>query len=179
MNGQRPSFRNTPGHSSLARRWWLKLVFCWPAPDLIRAAPWHYPRPELAKKYLEIFDIGLTSARGLFAKRRMGKSEFLEQDLIPAAQVEGYLTVYLNLWDARTHTTPSLVSALSRAMEPTGLLKLVKRLNTPLKKVKASGKVPGLAEGSLEAELADDPAVAGPLLSELLRGFDKPTSGCC
>ena len=138
------------------------------------ADPWHYPRPELAKKYLEIFDIGLTSARGLFAKRRMGKSEFIEQDLIPAAKVEGYLTVYLNLWDARTHTTPSLVSALSRAMEPTGLLKLVKRLNTPLKKVKASGKVPGLAEGSLEAELADDPAVAGPLLSELLRGFDKP-----
>ena len=138
------------------------------------ADPWHYPRPELAKKYLEIFGIGLTSARGLFAKRRMGKSEFLEQDLIPAAQAEGYLTAYLNLWDARTHPTPSLVAALSRAMEPKGLSKLVKRLNTPLKKVKASGKVPGLAEGSLEAELADDPAVAGPLLSELLRGFDKP-----
>ena len=138
------------------------------------ADPWHYPRPELAKKYLEIFGIGLTSARGLFAKRRMGKSEFLEQDLIPAAQAEDYLTAYLNLWDARTHPTPSLVAALSRAMEPKGLSKLVKRLNTPLKKVKASGKVPGLAEGSLEAELADGPAVAGPLLSELLRGFDKP-----
>lgn len=138
------------------------------------ADPWHYPRPELAKKYLEIFGIGLTSARGLFAKRRMGKSEFLEQDLIPAAQAEDYLTAYLNLWDARTHPTPSLVAALSRAMEPKGLSKLIKRLNTPLKKVKASGKVPGLAEGSLEAELADDPAVAGPLLSELLRGFDKP-----
>jgi hypothetical protein len=138
------------------------------------ADPWHYPRPELAKKYLEIFDIGLTSARGLFAKRRMGKSEFLEQDLIPAAQAEGYLTAYLNLWDARTHPTPSLVSALSRAMEPKGLFKLLKRVNTPLKKVKASGKVAGLAEGSLEAELVDDPAVASPLLSELLRGFDKP-----
>jgi len=94
--------------------------------------------------------------------------------LIPAARAEGYLTAYLNLRDARTHPTPSLVSALSRAMEPKGLFKLVKRLNTPLKKVKASGKVPGLAEGSLEAELADDPAVAGPLLSELLRGFDQP-----
>jgi len=141
---------------------------------LVSADPWHYPRPELARKYLEIFGIGLTSARGLFAKRRMGKSEFLEQDLIPAAQAEGYLTAYLNLWDARTHPTPSLVAALSRAMEPTGLFKLVKRLNTPLKKIKASGKLPGLAEGSLEAELADDAAVAGPLLSELLRGFDKP-----
>jgi hypothetical protein len=136
--------------------------------------PWHYPRPELARKYLQVFDIGLTSARGLFAKRRMGKSEFLEQDLIPAARAEGYLTAYLNMWDARTHPTPALVAALGRALEPKGLSKLVKRLNTPLKKVKASAKVPGMAEGSLEAELADGPAVAGPRLSEMLRGFDKP-----
>ena len=61
------------------------------------ADPWHYPRPELAKKYLEIFAIGLTSARGLFAKRRMGKSEFLEQDLIPAAQAEGSSTILHHL----------------------------------------------------------------------------------
>jgi hypothetical protein len=47
------------------------------------ADPWHYPRPELASKYLQVFDVGLSSARALFAKRRMGKSEFLEQDLIP------------------------------------------------------------------------------------------------
>ncbi|ABM39985.1 ATP-binding protein [Polaromonas naphthalenivorans] len=139
------------------------------APD-----PWHFPRPELAQKYLLSFGLGLSSARGLFAKRRMGKSEFLEQDLIPAAQAEGYLTAYLNMWDARTHPTPSLVAALSRAVEPKGLSKLVQRLNAPLKKVKASGKLPGLVEGSLEAELVDGPAIAGPLLSELLRGFDKP-----
>jgi hypothetical protein len=30
----------------------------------------------------------------------MGKSEFLEQDLIPAAQKSGFHTAYLNLWDA-------------------------------------------------------------------------------
>ena len=136
--------------------------------------PWHYPRPELARKYLQTFDIGLTTARGLFAKRRMGKSEFLEQDLIPAARVAGYLTVYLNMWDARSHPTPSLVAVLGRALEPKGISKLVQRLNTPLKRVKASGKVPGLVEGSLEAELADDPTSAGPLLSELLRSFGKP-----
>jgi len=58
---------------------------------------------KLAAKYLQVFDVGLTSARALFAKRRMGKSEFLEQDLIPVARDAGYLTVYLNLWDARSH----------------------------------------------------------------------------
>ncbi|HMI73304.1 MAG TPA: hypothetical protein VK495_01285 [Steroidobacteraceae bacterium] len=46
--------------------------------------PWHYPRPKLAEKYLKVFDIGLIAAQGLFAKRRMGKSEFLEKDLLPA-----------------------------------------------------------------------------------------------
>lgn len=138
------------------------------------ADPWHYPRPELAGKYLQTFDIGLTTARGLFAKRRMGKSEFLEQDLIPAARAAGYLTAYLNMWDARSHPTPSLVAVLARALEPKGISKLIQRLNTPLKKIKASGKVPGLVEGAFEAELADEPALAGPVLSELLRGFDKP-----
>jgi hypothetical protein len=74
------------------------------------ADPWHYPRPELAAKYLQVFDVGLSSARALFAKRRMGKSEFLEQDLIPAARDAGYLTVYLNLWDARSQPAPAFLA---------------------------------------------------------------------
>ena len=44
--------------------------------------PWHSARPELAARYLQTFEIGLLSAQALFALRRMGKSEFLEQDLI-------------------------------------------------------------------------------------------------
>jgi hypothetical protein len=43
---------------------------------------WHFARPLLAKQYLGEFDLGLISARALFAKRRMGKSTFLERDLI-------------------------------------------------------------------------------------------------
>ena len=60
---------------------------------------WHYARPELAKKYLDLFEIGLTSARGLFARRRMGKTEFLKKDFIPAAEKKGYVVVYTNLWE--------------------------------------------------------------------------------
>ncbi len=29
--------------------------------------PWHYARAELAQKYLTVFELGLTSAKGLFA----------------------------------------------------------------------------------------------------------------
>lgn len=55
-----------------------------------KSDPWHFARPGLAKKYLQTFEIGLISAQALFAPRRMGKSEFLEQDLIPAAQKSGH-----------------------------------------------------------------------------------------
>jgi hypothetical protein len=121
------------------------------APSKTPADPWHCPRPELAAKYLQIFDVGLTSARALFAKRRMGKSEFLEQDLMPAAREAGYLTVYLNLWDARSQPAPALLVALTRALEPSGFRKLTKALKRPLKSVKASAKVTGPAEGSLDS----------------------------
>ncbi|MEO6320183.1 MAG: hypothetical protein ABIR56_05940 [Polaromonas sp.] len=56
--------------------------------------PWHFARPDLAQAYLQGFDIGLTSARGLFARRRMGKTEFLKHDLLPAALLDGYLAAY-------------------------------------------------------------------------------------
>ena len=138
-----------------------------------KADPWHFARPELAQRYLQTFRVGLISAQALFAPRRMGKSEFLEQDLIPAAQKSGLLTAYLNLWDAREHPRGALVSTLARASTPRGLAALMKKLRAPLKKVKASAKISGLAEGSLEAEMADDPSVAGAALSELLRGFDR------
>src|SRR5579862_5911497 len=100
------------------------------------ADPWHYPRPELAAKYLQVFDVGLSSARALFAKRRMGKSEFLEQDLIPAARGAGYLTVYLNLWDARSQPAPALLAVLARALEPTGFGKLARTIKRPVKSIK-------------------------------------------
>jgi len=37
---------------------------------------WHFARPALAGKYLDLFAIGLISARGLFARRRMGNLNF-------------------------------------------------------------------------------------------------------
>lgn len=137
--------------------------------------PWHYPRPDLAARYLKVFDIGLTSARALFAKRRMGKSEFLEQDLIPAARHAGYATVYLNLWDARSQPAPAFLAALARALQPSSLGKLAKSLTRPIKRVKASARVVGMAEGSLEAELAAA-EVAGPAarITELIRGYNRP-----
>lgn len=68
----------------------------------------------------------------------------------------------------------ALIGALARAGSPRGLSTLIKKLKAPLKKVKASAKVTGLAVGSLEAELTEDPKVTGPVLSDSLRSFDRP-----
>jgi hypothetical protein len=111
--------------------------------------------------------IGLISAQALFAPRRMGKSEFLEQDLIPKAQKSGLLTAYLNLWDAREHPRGALIGALARAASPRGFSALIKKLKAPLKKVKASAKVSGIAEGSLEG-------IPSPFINLDERGRDTP-----
>lgn len=135
--------------------------------------PWHYPRPQLADAYLREFEVGLQSAKGVFAKRRMGKTEFLNKDLLPAAQKKQYLTAYANLWEDRESPARTIVVALASAIEPTGADKLLARFKTPLKKVKATGKVSGLGEGTLETEFDKASEVAGTLLVETLRRFDK------
>jgi hypothetical protein len=114
---------------------------------------WHFPRPKLAKAYIDSFQVGLTSARALFARRRMGKSEFLNEDLIPAAQKAGYLTAYVNLWDNQDDPGRALIGAIYVALEVKGWGRLVAGLNQPVKKIKASGKLGPLGEGSLEAEI--------------------------
>ena len=134
--------------------------------------PWHFARPELARQYLQTFQVGLISAQALFAPRRMGKSEFLEKDLVPAAKKSGLLTAYLNLWDARENPRAALISVLARAVSPRGFAAVIKKLGIPLKKVKASAGVSGVAEGSLEAELVDDSTGGVLALSELMRNFD-------
>ena len=64
---------------------------------------------------------GLTSAWRLFARRRMGKSEFLEHDLLPAALRAGYLAAYTNLWDDTEHPGQALATAIVLAVQPRGL----------------------------------------------------------
>lgn len=139
---------------------------------------WHYPRPLLAQKYLDLFDMGLTSARGLFARRRMGKTEFLKKDFIPAAEKAGYLVVYTNLWELEIDPATALVSEFYRVIEPKGFAKVWASLNKPinLKKFKASGKIPGVGEGAIEADLSDTKRITGTLLMEAMNTYDKKKS---
>lgn len=140
--------------------------------DTLQPDPWHYPRPDLAGAYLQAFDLKLSSARGLFARRRMGKTEFLRRDLIPTAIEKGYLAAYTNLWDNRSAPDSALASALVEALEPQGVKAVLAKLGKPVKKLKASAKLAG-AEGSIEAELAATKVDSAGALREVLKQLDK------
>lgn len=135
--------------------------------------PWHFPRPDLAQAYLQGFDLGLTSARGLFARRRMGKSEFLKHDLLPAALRAGYLAAYTNLWDDTEHPGQALGSAIFLACEPKGLARFWEELNTPIGKLTGAGKLPLGMEGSIELDLSKKEKAAVPAIQAALQVADK------
>jgi hypothetical protein len=141
--------------------------------DTLEPDPWHFARPELAEAYLKAFDLKLSSARGLFARRRMGKTEFLRRDLLPAAVDHGYLVAYTNLWDRRSSPDSALVSALAEALEPQGVNGVFDRLRKPVKKIKASARIPGGAQGTLEAELATPATDGASGFREVLKQLDR------
>jgi hypothetical protein len=135
--------------------------------------PWHFARPKLADAYLDAFDLKLSSARGMFARRRMGKTEFLRMDLLPNAAARGYLVAYTNLWDNRAAPEAALLTALIDALEPQGVSAVMAKLRIPVKKIKATAKIPG-AEGSLEAEIGHlSEASAANALHAVLKALDK------
>jgi len=73
-----------------------------------------FSRPELAQAYCDsLIGAGLLDSRsGLFlaAPRRTGKSTFLRQDLLPAAEARGWTSVYVDLWSDKS-IDPSILIA--------------------------------------------------------------------
>lgn len=134
---------------------------------------WHFARPALANAYLDLFALGLTSARGLFARRRMGKTEFLKKDFIPAAIERGYAVVYTNLWELELEPATALIAEFYKTIKPKGFNKFLSHLNLPINKIKAYGKIPGIGEGTVEAELKENKKVTGTLLMEAMDAFDQ------
>ncbi len=96
----------------------------------------HFARPELALHICEaLAGINLftnTPIKFLAAPRRVGKSEFLRQDLIPAAVERRWTTVYVDLWVKREASPLELIQdALFR--------EAAKHLGTIQKAVRSAG----------------------------------------
>lgn len=126
---------------------------------------WHYSRPALAKKYLDLFQLGLLSSRCLFARRRMGKTEFLKKDFIPAAKNEGYLVVYVNLWGLKTDPATAIISEFYKTISPKQFQKT---------KVKFAGRIANII--SLETEFELQNSMPETALMQAMTAFDKTKS---
>ncbi len=73
---------------------------------------WHYPRPQLAKQIMGIFDSGLAHSLTLFAPRRMGKTEFLLKDIVPNALHHHWQVFYFSFLDTGAEAAPEFLTAL-------------------------------------------------------------------
>jgi hypothetical protein len=135
---------------------------------------WHFARPELAEHYLWALDLGLISATELHAKRRMGKTEFLTQDLSPAARKRGYAIGYCNLWQEDQNPAEAIATAIDACSSPQHLMGKVRaRLKVPVSTLKVSGKVGGIAEGAAEIGLKDAKELGLGTLRAAFARFDK------
>lgn len=71
----------------------------------------HYPRNALARAYLGQVELGIRTFT-LFAPRGFGKTEFIKQDLLPAAAAAGLRCIYVDLWLIDGDPVESLIQQL-------------------------------------------------------------------
>ena len=95
------------------------------------ADPWHYPRTDLARKYLELMRPGPAESITLFSQRRTGKTAFLANDVADVAQELGRIPVFVDLWKERLDPGPALAEQLRIAAltleQPQGFLQRIGR----------------------------------------------------
>ena len=114
---------------------------------------WHFPRAELAEKVMDRFKIGATTALTLFAPRRMGKTEFVNKDLLPLAEEQGYITAYVNFWDRKHSPADSLIVGLTKA---TSSLKLTAKFKNMLSKVRSGSVTTPVGGATLTLEASGE-----------------------
>lgn len=139
-----------------------------------RPSNWHFPRPQLARHYLDAFDLGLVSAYALYARRRMGKTEFLMRDLAPAADQRGYAVGYCNLWQEDDSPHAALIDALTQLSERHKLTARIRsRVASHVSKIALSGRAAGMAEGSAEVEFRAPQSEGTARLRQAFTAFDE------
>jgi hypothetical protein len=79
--------------------------------------PWYFSRKPFALQIIQSFEGGLVSSIALFAPRRMGKTEFVLRDLIPAYEEKGGEAVYCNLWERQSSPESIILDAIQRHLE--------------------------------------------------------------
>jgi uncharacterized protein len=138
--------------------------------------PWYFPRPQLARKYLDLLMGGPGDPLALFAPRRIGKTSFLLNDLSREAERRGLASIYIDMWQNRGDALSAINYALQEALDDLTVPRstTARRLKTTVRK---------LGVGGASLELGDEPTRHRPqepallvdwLLKEYLRAVRKP-----
>lgn len=77
---------------------------------------WHYPRSQLAENYLVTLEHGAPTM-AIFAERRKGKTEFLNDDMTPLAISKGHRCCYVNFWEDKSNPVACIVNAVNRSLK--------------------------------------------------------------
>ncbi len=85
---------------------------------------WHYSRPALASEHLvQLFEQGMRRM-AFFGRRRIGKTEYIRRDLMPAALDKGIKSaVYCSMWENKDQPHLGFIRAIQDAL-PTGRAKV-------------------------------------------------------
>lgn len=67
--------------------------------------PLYFSRPELATALLSSLKSGISHAFTLFAPRRMGKTQFLTNDIVPKAEKDGFNVFYFSFMDSKDQSS--------------------------------------------------------------------------
>lgn len=89
---------------------------------------WHFPRTEQAMKIIEGMKHGLLERVSIFAIRKSGKTAFVLKDLLPLAEKEGWLVIYVDFWDNKSNPEEAFVQfALKSIQKNQSWLSSIKR----------------------------------------------------
>lgn len=84
---------------------------------------WHFSRKLLADSYLKTLSSGVMLSTTIHAPRQTGLTQFLINDVMPAAVAENYLPVYVDLSDTKVPVTAAVMWGLERVFAGTSIFK--------------------------------------------------------
>lgn len=137
---------------------------------------WFFHRPALAQQLLHGFAIGTGDPIALMGERRIGKTLFLLNDLIPAATRRGFISVYVDLWQKRDQPLEAINYALQESLDDLDLpaTKLRRRMATPVKKIGFAGTSLDFGEEPARRRPTDSALLVDWLIKQLLSTAGKP-----
>lgn len=128
---------------------------------------WHFPRTSLAKQVLGMFDSGLSTALVFFAPRRMGKTEFLLEDIRPFAETNNYQVFYHSFLDVSRSAEAEFTKSLQYYLQENSVIAQSKKVASNIKTISAGAL--GI-QGSIELHT---PSPNTPDFREILAKISK------